>query len=61
MDWKIAKVVPIYNCGDNGNPNNYRPIFILAIISTITERAVNEQLKKFLYDNNLLSQFQSGF
>ena len=43
------------------NVGNYRPVSILCIVSKILERAVYEQINKYLKDNKLLYEFQSGF
>ena len=32
-EWKTAKVTPIYKSGDKSDPNNYRPISVLPLIS----------------------------
>ena len=59
---KIAKVIPIYkNKGSQTQCGNYRPISILPILSKILENIVNEQMEKFLQDNNILSSKQYGF
>ena len=60
-EWKAAKVTPIYKSGDKGDPNNYRPIPVLPLISKVMERAIQSQLVTFLIKHNLLSINQSGF
>ena len=59
-DWKSAKVTLIYKCGDKSDPNNYRPISVLPLISKIMERAIQSQLVAFLTKTNSLSVYQSG-
>ncbi len=39
--WKIGKVTPLYKTGDKCNPNNYRPISILATTGKLLERIVH--------------------
>ena len=41
--------------------SNYRPISLLPICGKILEKIVFDQAYSFLYVNNLLSSFQSGF
>ena len=55
--WK--RVTPIYKC--NSDPNNYRPISVLPLISKVMERVIQSQLVGFLTKNNTLSVHQSGF
>ena len=57
---KIAKVKPIYKKGKKSAPSNYRPISLLPIISQVIERIVHDQRNKFLLENNILYNFQSG-
>ena len=59
--WKTARVTPIFKAGDPADPGNYRPISILPVISKVIERAVFDQLYKYLNDNNLIHVNQSGF
>lgn len=40
----MEKVTPIYKSGDAGDPNNYRPISVLPLISKEMERAIQSQL-----------------
>ena len=60
-DWKIARVLPIYKEDNKTNPNNYRPISILPIVSKLIERIVFSQFYAYLMQHNLLTDIQSGF
>ena len=60
-EWKLAKVIPIFKYGDRTDPNNYRPIFILPILSKILERAVPSQLLDHLEKYLLLTNFHYGY
>ena len=59
--WKKAIVIPIPKIPDPNNPNDYRPISLLATLSKILEKVVAKQMLKYLEDNNLMELFQSGF
>ena len=59
--FKEAKVIPLYKKGNSNLEGNYRPVSILPVISKLLERIVYDQLYKYLCDNNLIYQFQSGF
>ena len=43
------------------DPQNYRPISLLPLLSKIIERIVHDQIEEFLSKNKLLYRFQSGF
>ena len=60
-DWKTARVTPIYKEGRGEDPNNYRPISVLSVIAKIFEKVIFDQTYKFLCDNKVLSESQSGF
>ena len=58
--WKIAEVFPILKNGDHEEPNNYRPISLLPILSKICERVALNQLTSYLTSNQRISAKQSG-
>ena len=60
-DWKLARVTPVFKSGDSYDVNNYRPISIIPVIAKVCEKIIFDQFYKFLNDNNLLSNCQSGF
>ena len=59
--WKHAKIQPIHKKGPKDKVENYRPISILSIVSKILERHVHDALSKYVEENELLTQSQSGF
>ena len=59
--WKLARVSPIFKGGDQTDPQNYRPISVLSVLSKVLERLVFNQLYNYLKENNLLSDSQFGF
>lgn len=58
---KIAKVIPVHKKGDINDPNNYRPISLLPIISKIFEKILYEQIQEYFETNNLFTSSQFGF
>ena len=60
-DCKIAKLKPLYKKGSKTNPENFRPISLLPLISKVIERIVYDQVDNFLLQNNILCNYQSGF
>ena len=61
IDFKHAKVTPIYKKGIKSDPSNYRPVSILSVISKVFERVVHDQLYDYINSNNLFYDMQSGF
>ena len=48
--WKIGRVIPLYK-GKNlpkHLPKSYRPITLLPVVSKLVERAIQEQMVKFM-------------
>jgi hypothetical protein len=60
-DLKSARVIPLYKKNNKTEACNYRPVSILSAVSKILEKAVYIQLEKFLVENDLLYEHQSGF
>ena len=58
---KIANVTPIHKGDDPNDPNNYRPISILPIVSKCIEHCVSEQVTGYFENNHLLTSKQYGF
>lgn len=59
--WKAAFVRPLLKGRDPATLNNYRPVSNLSVLAKILEALVANQLKEFLYENNIFSSYQSGF
>ena len=45
--WKEAKVKPLHKGGASNDPNNFRPISILPVLSKLFEKHVHEGLITF--------------
>ena len=57
---KAARINAIYKGkGSQSNPDNYRPVSVLLVVSRLFEKLVHEQL--YLYIKDSLSKSQSGF
>ena len=54
-------MTPIHKGDDANDPDNYRPISILPIISKCTEHCVSEQVTEYFETNHLLTSSQYGF
>ena len=58
---KLARVTPVYKSGPASDPNNFRPISVLPIISKLLERHICTQLMLYLRSFKLIVSTQSGF
>ena len=58
---KMAKVIPLPKSNDRSDPNNFRPISILPILTKPLEKHIQSHMSKYLENNKLFHDFQSGF
>ena len=61
LDWKQANVVPIFKKGSRFKPENYRPVSLTVIISTMLEHIIVSQIMDHLDSQNILHENQHGF
>jgi len=54
-------VIPLPKTNDLSEPNSFRPISILPLLSKPIERHIQKHVLNFLTEHNLLCQSQSGF
>ena len=59
--WKAAKVVPLPKSQDTSDPNNFRPISILSILSKPLEKHIQRNILDFVETRELFHDLQSGF
>ena len=52
--WKSSKIVPLFKKDDPLCPYNYRPVAIIPVLSKVMERAVCNQMVKYLTENELI-------
>ena len=58
---KIAKIKPLFKKASKTDPQNYRRISLLPLLSKIIESIAHDQTEEFLSKNKLLYRFQSVF
>ena len=59
--WKGANVVPLFKKENRHLVSNYRPVSLLSNLSKVMEKVVYKKIYKYLGDNNLLTDKNSGF
>ena len=58
---KIAKIIPLHKDGAIDNPDNFRPISLLPVMSKLIEKHVYQAVTKFMDVNGILYMKQFGF
>ena len=58
---KIAKVIQIFEEGDESDPSNYRPISLLPVLGKIFEKIIFKRIIDFLNEEKVLNENQFGF
>ena len=58
---KITKIKPLFKKGIKTEAKNYRPIYVLPLISMVIENLIHNQTQNYLQRNGLLYIYQSGF
>ena len=46
--WKKTIIIPVFKSGAKSDPNNYRPIAVLSIISKVFEKHLKNQITNYL-------------
>ena len=58
--WKLSKIIPLLKKGDPLNPQNYRPVALLSVLSKVLERVIFKQIVKYIEENSLLHPSHHG-
>ena len=61
FEWTKAIIVPLLKNGDEKNPDNYRGISLLSILSKIFTSILNKRLYNWAETNDKISPEQAGF
>lgn len=59
--WKESWIIPIAKVRNSIKCEEFRPINMISIQSKILEKIVKDQLIEYLENNNIISEYQSGF
>ncbi|XP_044582916.1 uncharacterized protein LOC123263936 [Cotesia glomerata] len=58
---KVSRIVPIQKIKDSIKLTDFRPINTLPVLEQVLESIVKSQLEKFIVENKILNEEQSGF
>ena len=63
MKWKMAKIVPLLKSKDLNkmDPQSYRPVSLLPLVSKLTERAIQKQLSEHLESTGQMNQNKHAY
>lgn len=62
IQWKFSQIILILKPGKpNNDPNSYRPISLLPILSKLLEKLILKRIKPLIEDNNIIPSHQFGF
>ena len=61
IEWTKAIIFPLHKKGDTNNPDNYRGISLLSILSKVFTHVINSRLTLWAETNLILSDAQAGF
>jgi len=60
-EWTKGLIIPLHKKGDINNPDNYRGISLLSVISKVYTRIINSRLTVWAESNFVLTDAQAGF
>ena len=59
--WKISRITPTFKSGAINDVNNYRPISVISVFSTLLESIFHDQLYEFLRANKIITRNSKNF
>ena len=60
-EWTRAVIIPLHKKGDLENPDNYRGISLLSVISKCYTCVLNTRMKEWMEENEKIIEVQAGF
>ena len=58
---KVGVIIPLFKKGDKSDPNNYRGICLLPILSRVLGRILATRIRLWAEEMNHLDENQAGF
>ena len=59
--WAEGIIVPIFKKGEKNDPANYRGITLVSCLGKLFTNILNERLKSWATENNVITDAQFGF
>ena len=60
-EWTKAIIIPLHKKGDVNNPDNYRGISLLSVVSKVYTHIIKSRLTVWAESNFVLTDAQAGF
>ena len=60
-EWSKAIIIRLHKKGDENNPDTYRGISLLSILSKVFTYIINSRLTHWTESNSVLNDTQAGF
>ena len=61
IEWSKAIICPLHKKGSTNNPDNYRGISLLSVLSKVFNKILLDRFTKWLYINYLIQEEQAGY
>ena len=61
LDWCKSVIIPLFKKGEDSNPDNYRGISLLSIVSKVFTAILNKRLYAWAENEEKISKEQAGF
>ena len=61
LDWKMAKVTPIYKKGSKNDAGNYRPVSLTSVPCKVLESIMKDVMVDYLESTGFYNHCQHGF
>ncbi|KAK4820577.1 hypothetical protein QYF61_001817 [Mycteria americana] len=61
VDWRLAKVSPMYKKGQKEDPGNYRPVSLTLVLRKVMEQIVLSAITQHVQDTQVIRPSQHGF
>ena len=61
LEWKEAKIIPLFKKGSRNKSVNYRPMSLTSVICKLLEAIIRDHMMDFLNKHKLINPSQHGF